>query len=84
LHPNAAIVAHNRLTAAFDARDWETMRARFAPDARIEERRALLRSPAIDAEAAVSMDAGEFGLLLKPYSAEALDDVLMMDAEASA
>ena len=37
-----------------------------------------------NAEAAVSMDAGEFGLLLKPYSAEALADVLTMDAEASA
>jgi CheY-like chemotaxis protein len=33
-----------------------------------------------NAEAAASMDAGEFGLLLKPYSAEALADVLGVDA----
>ena len=37
-----------------------------------------------NAEAAVSMDTGEFELLLKPYSAEALADVLTMEAEASA
>ena len=33
-----------------------------------------------NAEAAASLDAGEFGLLLKPYSAEALADVLGADA----
>ncbi len=33
-----------------------------------------------NAEAAASMDAGEFGLLLKPYSVEALADAFGVDA----
>ena len=34
-----------------------------------------------NAEAAAGMDVGEFGLLLKPYSAEALANVLTMEAK---
>ena len=37
-----------------------------------------------NAEAAASMVTGEFGLLLKPYSAEALVDVLGVDARTTA
>ena len=36
-----------------------------------------------NAEAAASMDAGEFGLLLKPYSVEALADLLGVDANSA-
>lgn len=53
LHPNAAVVAHDRLTAAFELCDWPAMRAQFAPDAQIEERRAGLRTPAVDADTAI-------------------------------
>ena len=37
-----------------------------------------------NAEAAASMDTGEFGLLLKPYSVEALADILGVDARIMA
>jgi ketosteroid isomerase-like protein len=50
---NTAVAAHDRVIAAFAARDWEAMRACFAPGARIEDRRALLRTPPIDADTAV-------------------------------
>jgi tetratricopeptide (TPR) repeat protein len=54
LRPNAAVTAHRRSDAAFHARDWSSMRASFAPDAFIEERRAGLRTPPHDADTAVA------------------------------
>src|SRR5262249_15567958 len=43
VRPNAASAAQDRWHAAFAARDWAAVRALYAPDAKFEDRRRLVR-----------------------------------------